>query len=150
MANKPTATAMRFHKTIKMELILERRYFPTGTNGKLFLDGQLICSTIELPWRANMRQVSCIPEGKYEIRKRYTARFGYHLMVKDVTGRSNILIHAFNNALEESKGCIAPVSECRGAGQGTFSRASLKKLTAIVYPELENSKPVFLTIKKAS
>jgi hypothetical protein len=131
-----------------MELILKRKYFPTGINGKLFNNEQLICSTIELPWRANIRQISSIPEGRYELRKRYTPRFGHHLLVKDVPGRNNILIHAFNNALVESRGCIAPVAQCRGAGQGTFARASLKKLTSLVYPELEKGKPVFLTIKQ--
>ena len=130
-----------------MELLLKRTYFPKGTNGELFLGNEKVCATIELPWKNNQRQVSCIPEGKYELKKRYNERFGDHLLVKDVPGRSYILIHAYNNALEESKGCIAPVSLCTGEGTGVFARATLLKLTDLVYPELEKKKPVFLIIQ---
>lgn len=130
-----------------MELKLIRTYHPRGTNGQLYLGKEILCATIELPWKENKRQVSCIPEGKYELKKRYNPRFGAHLWVMDVPGRSYILIHAFNDALAESKGCIAPVSECTKPGVGTFSRDTLKKLTTLVYPELEKRKPVFLTIQ---
>ena len=133
-----------------MELTLIRTYYPRGTNGQLYLGNEMLCATIELPWKENKRQVSCIPEGRYELKRRYTERFDAHLLLKDVPGRSYILIHAFNDALEESKGCIAPVSKCIGEGQGIFSRVSLEKLTTLVYPELEKRKPVFLTIKKAT
>lgn len=36
-----------------MELELSRAYFPDGTNGELVEQdgGQLVCHTIELPWR---------------------------------------------------------------------------------------------------
>jgi hypothetical protein len=131
-----------------MELRLLRSYYPHGTNGTLYLAGEKICCTIELPWKENQQRISCIPEGRYELKKRYTPRFGYHLLVRDVPGRSNILIHAFNNALEESKGCIATVSHCTGEGVGTFARITLQKLVHTVYPELDKKKPVFLTIIK--
>ena len=133
-----------------MELTLIRSYYPHGTNGQLYLGNEMLCATIELPWKDNKRQVSCIPEGRYELKKRYNPRFRAHFIVMDVPGRSYILIHAFNNALKESKGCIAPVSVCTGEGQGTFSKDALKKLTTLLYPELEKRKPVFLTIKKAT
>jgi len=133
-----------------MELILKRTYYPNGTNGILWLGEKIIGPTIELPWKENQRRISCIPEGRYELRKRYTPRFGYHLMVREVPGRSNILIHAFNDALEESKGCIAPVSNTCGEGKGIFSRIALARLVSLVYAELDKSKPVYLTIKSAS
>ena len=53
-----------------MVLELTRTYFPNGTNGKLECKGKSICNTIELPWRENETRVSCIPEGKYFIKKR--------------------------------------------------------------------------------
>jgi hypothetical protein len=133
-----------------MELTILRTYHPKGVNGILSLGGKVICQTIELPWKENQRRISCIPEGRYELKKRYTPRFGDHLLVKDVPGRTNILLHAFNDALAESKGCIAPVSFCTGEGIGVFARVSLAKVVSIVYPELGKSKPVFLTIKSAS
>ena len=68
-------------------------------------------------------------------------------MVRNVPGRSNILIHAYNNALAESKGCIAPVNRITGEGEGDFSRLALAKLISLVYPVLDKEEPVFLIIK---
>ena len=89
-----------------MEIILERMYFPEGTNGFLSLNGKEICKTIELPWRNNKARVSCIPEGKYKIRKRYSAKFKWHLELINVKNRKYILLHPANNALKELNGCI--------------------------------------------
>jgi hypothetical protein len=130
-----------------MELELIRTYFPNGTNGEFLFKGKRVCSSIELPWRDNQHKISCIPEGRYELTKRYSQRFDHHLLVNSVTNRSYILIHAYNDALNESKGCIAPVSLCTGEGKGNNSRVSLKKLLSIVYPELEKGNKVFIIIK---
>ena len=134
---------------MKLELI--RTYNPKGVNGELLIDGVKVCNTIELPWKENQSRVSCIPEGKYQLTKRYSLRFGWHLLVNNVVNRSYILIHAFNNAVKESKGCIAPVSVLMGNGKGIWSRVALQLLLSIVYPELEKGKKIFITIKsKAS
>lgn len=130
-----------------MELELIRSYFLNGTNGEILLNSKRVCYSIELPWLDNKQRVSCIPEGRYELTKRYSQRFGWHLLVNNVVNRSYILIHAYNDALKESKGCIAPVSICTGEGKGNNARLSLKKLLAITYPELEKRNKVFITIK---
>lgn len=132
-----------------MELELIRTYFPNGTNGELLHNNKRVCSTIELPWLDNQKRKSCIPEGRYELTKRYSQRFGWHLLVNNVVNRDYILIHAYNDALKESKGCIAPVSICTGEGKGNNSRLSLKKLLAITYTEIERGNKVYLTIKKS-
>ena len=130
-----------------MELKLNREYFPKGTNGELLLNGDKVCSTIELPWKNNEHQVSCIPEGRYELQKRYTPRFGKHLILLNVTNRSYILLHAANDALKEIKGCIASVTMLTGEGKGTQARLALAKLVSIVYPAFEKGEKVFLTIQ---
>ena len=130
-----------------MELELIRTYFPNGVNGEILLKGKRICSSIELPWKDNQYRVSCIPEGRYELTKRYSQRFGWHLLVNEVLNRTYILIHAYNDALKESKGCIAPVSICTAEGKGNNSRVSLKKLLNLTYPELAKGNKVFITIK---
>jgi hypothetical protein len=130
-----------------MELELIRTYFPNGTNGVLLHNNKRVCDSIELPWLDNKQRVSCIPEGRYELTKRYSQRFGWHLLVNNVVNRSYILIHAYNDALKESKGCIAPVSICTGEGKGNNARLSLKKLLAITYTEIEKGNKVFLIIK---
>lgn len=129
-----------------MELKLGRRYHPTGTNGIIWLGPQVICSTIELPWKDNMVGASCIPEGVYQIKRRYSKRFGWHIEVVDVPHRSYILFHPANNALRELRGCIAPVTKLTGFGVGTQSRNAMQLLKNLVYKAFENE-PVHLNIK---
>jgi len=132
-----------------MVLVLEREYFEKGVNGELFLNQQLVCRTIELPWRENQRQVSCIPEGQYTVRLRCTKRFGRHLTVDRVPGRISILVHTFNNALKESRGCIAPVCQTTGEGQGHSSRIALDRLLGLLQPAFDKNETILLIIKKA-
>lgn len=129
-----------------MKLELNRTYFPEGTNGILLLDGVVLCATIELPWKNNQSRISCIPEGKYQVIKRYSPHFRWHLQLRDVPGRQLILIHPGNDAVTELKGCIAPVSLLTGIGKGDFSKLAFKKITSRLFPFLENGSSVFLTI----
>ena len=129
-----------------MLLLLTRTYFPEGTNGKLECEGKLISYTIELPWKRNERGISCIPEGKYFIRKRYSKKFRWHLEVVDVENRSLILFHPANNAMEELNGCIAPVTKLSGPGLGILSRKAFEKLKTLVYTILDRQEVVELLI----
>jgi len=128
-------------------LVLTRTYFPDGTNGKLECEGKLICNTIELPWKMNETKVSCVLEGKYFIRKRYSRKFQWHLEVVDVKNRSLILFHPANNALNELNGCIAPVTKISGPGLGLQSRLAFSKLKDLVYCALDSTETVLLIIK---
>ena len=132
---------------MKLELTLNRTYYPEGTNGQINIAGKRLCSSIELPWKANQTQASCIPEGIYELKKRYSPKHGHHLQVINVPGRDLILLHPANDALKELKGCIAPVSFLTGEGKGNSSRIALKKVLDKVFPELEKGNKVFLIIK---
>ncbi len=132
-----------------MVVILKRTYFPEGTNGKLECEGQLVCHTIELPWKNNERRVSCIPEGEYFIVKRYSPKFKWHLHVVDVPHRSFILFHPANNALKELHGCIAPVTKLTGPGLGLLSRKAFEKLKDQVYKALENKESVLLIVQSS-
>jgi hypothetical protein len=129
-----------------MELTLMRTRYPDGTNGDLFAD-DFVCHSIELPWRENLRNVSCIPDGKYKLAKRYTEERGMHLEVMDVPGRTGILIHPANESLRELRGCIAPVTTLIGAGRGIHSRKATTKLEDIVFTAMKNKEEVYLTIK---
>lgn len=133
-----------------MEVQLLRRYFPSGTNGKFVVDGKEICRSIELPWLQNRRNVSCIPEGVYQLQKRHTEKRGWHLFLPLVEHRDGILIHPANNALKELKGCIAPVSSCTGDGQGSASRKATEKLQNLLFEALDRGEEVYLTIQKST
>ena len=130
-----------------MVLSINRTYFPEGTNGKLECDGKLICNTIELPWKNNETKVSCIPEGKYFIKKRYSKKFQWHLEIINVKNRSLSLFHPANNALQEQNGCIAPVTKLSGPGLGLMSRKAFSKLKNIVYNILDKNESLELIIK---
>jgi Family of unknown function (DUF5675) len=133
-----------------MVLELSRTYFPDGTNGKLECEGKLICLTIELPWKNNETKVSCITEGKYFIKKRYSKKFQWHLEVLDVQNRSLILFHSANNALQELNGCIAPVTKFSGPGLGLQARNAFTKLKKFLFKVLDQDEEVSIIIKSDS
>jgi hypothetical protein len=130
-----------------MELTLVRRYFPDGTNGNLWLGDRLVCHTIELPWLNNQRNISCIPEGRYLLKARYTEERGWHYEISGVENRSCILFHPANHALKELKGCIAPVSQLSGYGRGLKSRRANENLKFLVKDAMDNEEEVSLIIK---
>jgi hypothetical protein len=130
-----------------MELELIRAYHPGGTNGEIQYEGQKVCLSIELPWLNNKRRVSCIPEGRYEIRRRFTEKRKHHLILVGVPGRDAILIHPANDAKKELLGCIAPVTELTGPGKGILSRAANEKLKVLVLAAMERKEKVFINIK---
>ena len=130
-----------------MELQLKRGYLPQGTNGMLQTgEGTFICHTIELPWRDNKRNRSCIPEGRYRVVIRRSARFNRHLLIMEVPGRSLILIHPANDAMKELKGCIAPVSILTGEGRGERSVEAFNRLIGFVDPVLLQGEALWITI----
>lgn len=129
------------------DIVIERSYFPGGTNGTLSYRGEEICKTIELPWLDNQQDISCIPEGNYTPMIRDSIKLGTHLSINGVPGRRNILLHPANNALKELKGCIAPVMEISGEGTGLDSKMAMGKLMNVLYKDLKQMKPVNLIIK---
>lgn len=130
-----------------MELELIRTYHPDGTNGEIRYNNARLCHSIELPWLNNRPQLSCIPEGRYELVIRFSHRFQWHLQLKNVKGRDLILIHPANNARKELRGCIAPVSFLDGPGMGSKSRIAHSNIVTLVFPALDKQEQVFLTIK---
>ena len=135
--------------------MLQRAYFKQGTNGTLFssdtpseiAQDRFLCHTIELPWINNKRNVSCIPEGPYEIVPRFSKRFQHHLILKNVEGRSFILFHPANDAIRDLAGCIAPVTYLSGIGKGVYSRDAMQKLLSLVYQAQDRKEKITLTIK---
>lgn len=115
-------------------LVLKRIYLSTAVHGELTLNGKHIAYTIELPWRENKKRISCIPEGTYILRKRYSEKFKWHFVLLDVPNRSGILIHPANDAQKELQGCIAPVTKITGEGKGILSRKALQVLTDALEP----------------
>ena len=94
----------------KINLLLIRDTFTDkSTIGKLYLNGELMCDTLENPWLDNQRNISCIPAGQYDVRLRLAresaTRDYLHLLVKEVPNRNYILFHIGNTA-KDTQGCI--------------------------------------------
>jgi hypothetical protein len=67
-----------------------------GTPGVLWSPSGGTWRSLELPWRDNVRKLSCIPEGRYECVVVNSPRFGRVYHVQGVPGRDAILIHSGN------------------------------------------------------
>jgi hypothetical protein len=97
-----------------------RKYRETQVEGTLEIydeetnDLEFVCKTLELPYRDNERNISCIPEGHYDVVPRTSKKYGNHLHVTGVEGRSLILIHYGNyvgspnprTGLPDIRGCV--------------------------------------------
>ena len=90
-------------------LIIRDTFTKESTIGKLFINGESFCDTLENPYINNERNISCIPEGSYKVRLRLAresaTRDYLHLLVQDVPNRSYILFHIGNTA-KDTSGCI--------------------------------------------
>lgn len=97
----------------KYELVLKRftrpdrkagKKNPVPTLGLLFIDGKFFCFTLEPLWNKN-KKGSCIPDGKYKLKRYRSLKFGHTLLVQGVKGRTGILFHVGNSA-KDTTGCI--------------------------------------------
>ncbi len=88
-------------------LLFRYLYASECTMGILFC-GRGVYYTLEPPWRGNERNKSCIPKGDYSYSFMSRSASGkykncYH--IKDVPGRSEILIHT-GNTPDHTLGCV--------------------------------------------
>lgn len=108
----------RLFKTLKIQnkqlmkaniLIIRDEFTEKSTLGKLYLNGEFYGHTLELAWKDNEKNVSCVPKGVYEARKRSgdeSAKYKYqHIEILDVPDRSKILIH-IGNYPKSTQGCV--------------------------------------------
>ena len=94
----------------KANLLLIRDCFSEkSVLGKLYCNGEFISHTLELAWKNNQKNVSCIPRGEYKCKVRLaresSSREYVHLIIEDVENRSYVLFHR-GNVPSDSKGCI--------------------------------------------
>jgi len=94
----------------KVNLVLERKIFTDQSIiGRLYLNEEYVCDTLENPYINNERNISCIPTGSYEVSLRTpresATRDYLHLIVQEVPDRSFILFHRGNKP-EHTQGCI--------------------------------------------
>lgn len=94
------------------KVVLIRSYQPQQTLGRMAVYNGIInkpkyqCVTIELPYKENERNISCIPEGIYKCEKIVSPNFGRCINIRDVPRRDLIRVHPANFT-HELRGCIA-------------------------------------------
>jgi hypothetical protein len=100
-------------------LIIRKSSTAQGTVGLIIIPEMMFATPcIELPWRDNQTNISCIPEGEYEAFRRWSNHWNSHVyQLKNVPGRTAVQIHAGNVAGDtslgyktHSHGCILPGS----------------------------------------
>lgn len=147
-----------------MKIIIQRDPFlPKGTTGRLSVDDEDFCYTLEPPAATvssagkKIAQVTdgpvCIPPGVYPVKIDVSPRF-QRLMPRlfDVPGREGILIH-WGNYVENTEGCIL-VGSSKSTIQGAVpepavwnSRETFERL----YRQIEEAQAagVLLTVRDA-
>jgi hypothetical protein len=90
-------------------LTLQRIPYQPGhaTFGELYSEqGRRECVTLELPWKDNARNVSCIPAGEYTAERYFSPHHGCTVFkLIDVPDRDDVELH-IGNTVNDSKGCI--------------------------------------------
>lgn len=87
-----------------------------GTLGYWLTNG-FEAKSIELPWRDNKQNLSCIPEGIYTCVYRWSKKFKSHYHITNVKGRSWILTHSANLAGDVTKGYKTQLHGCVAIGK---------------------------------
>ena len=124
-----------------------------GTEGLLVYD-DFTCRTLELPWRENQKQISCIPAGEYDVEIRLSNKYGRVYWVRHVPNRTYILIHSGNYAGDKSKGFKSHVMGCILLGKssgylGGQVAVLNSRITVRAFTERMDYEPFKLRIQEA-
>lgn len=131
-----------------MNLVVDRKYKKKGYSiGKLYVDGQYICDTLEdedrdlYDWmkvedikRIKQFGETAIPFGTYRVRITYSPKFKKDLpLIEGVKGFDGIRIHSGNTA-KDTLGCLL-VGKNTKVGMVTNSRDTFNRLFALLKGE---------------
>lgn len=118
-----------------MKLDIYRKIFgPKSTPGKLSVDAQYFCHTLELSWLDNAENVSCIPAGIYPVTVNMSAAHGKRMPeILDVPNRSGVRFDIANYP-HQLLGCVAVGMEC-----GTDMVAGSTAAWLDLYQKIDNA-----------
>jgi lysozyme len=118
------------------------------TLGKLFVDEEFDCYTVEDAVRPNGQKVpgkTAIPEGRYNVVVSHSPRFRRDLpLLQNVPNFQGVRIHPGNTA-KDTEGCIIPgkIRNADGVGQ---SRVAFDKLFAALRAELAAGREIWMSV----
>lgn len=91
-----------------------------GTFGEIVTDYGFVCVTLELPWKDNSKDKSCIPPGTYVFRwRKDSPKHGACYEADpdaEAPDRTNIQIHSANLAGDTDKGYVSQLLGCIAPG----------------------------------
>ena len=121
-----------------------------GTEGKV-TDGNFNCYSLELPWNNNMRSISCIPPGEYQVIPKQSPQYGRIYCVSNVTDRTGILIHSGNYAGDPTKNLKTHTMGCILLGEfmgflGKQRAILNSRVTVRLFMEHMNYEPFILNV----
>lgn len=93
-----------------MSIILQRvtpqSQSSNGTFGVWINDNKPLFVTLELPWKDNQKDISCVPSGTYHATKVFSKHFQrYVYVLTNVPNRDAIEIH-IGNTVNDIRGCV--------------------------------------------
>ena len=128
-----------------------------GTFGALLTDTSDVFYSLELPWRDNAPQFSCIPTGKYILKWIDSPKHGMCYQVTNVPERSMVEVHSANFAGDAKLGKFSQLLGCIALGKSTgvlatpsgiSQQAVLSSKTAIAeFDAIYNTEDIELVIQ---
>ena len=90
-----------------MKILTIDRFYESerGTFGKFYDNEELFANTLELQWKENKSNISCIPIGTYICIRVICPTHGETFKILEVPNRYNILFHK-GNSIRDTNGCI--------------------------------------------
>ena len=135
---------------MKDVFLIRKKRSSHGTRGILVLN-EFACFTMELPWKDNQGNISCIPAGEYTVTIRKSPKYGTIYWILEVEGRKYILIHSGNYGGDISLGLKTHTKGCilLGKSKGSIGgqRAVLNsRITVRKFMNLLGNEPFTLRI----
>lgn len=90
-----------------MRTVLQRlTQSDNGTFGVWINDDRPLFATLELPWKDNQKDISCVPAGTYHVAITFSNHFQKDVfLLSGVPNRDNVEIHV-GNTVKDILGCI--------------------------------------------
>lgn len=128
-----------------MELYVERESAPSSTPGKIYVDGNFECFTLEDPiHEVKVPGETCIPAGRYEVSLTFSPHFQRILpLINDVPQFTGVRIHP-GNTPRDTEGCILVGGFRLGPSKIGGSRVAFDRL----FEKLQaSSSKIFITVE---
>lgn len=114
--------------------VLSTYEYLDGVVGDLYLDDSgVFCHSMELPWKNNEPDISCLPLGDYVCIVTHSPAFNkeLYLIIEPFEHRAGFRIHAANR-LRELRGCVAFGENFTEVDNSVFLQTSAKWVKAVM------------------